>query len=354
MKTIKRKIAIIALVLILMFTGNSLTYAQSAGSTIEFRPSVTQANTGDEFDVDIYVQNPDVQNIISVRSWLSYDSSVLEGVSITTSESLFGLSAPGEDEFSPSDGHVKIGRSNISGGVSDSEAIVAKVRFKVKTTTNMTTEISSHDYQVTELGHTSVNIIEGGFPVNILSQEPDSISIHLNSGSTASTSVLPPSTTEVVVPVDNIGGSIASLERPKNLKANTGSTYVDLKWDLGTESDLMGYNIFYGKTSGTYTRLKTVPKVNSYRIDGLNNNEAYYFAITAYDKLNRQSDYSNEVGIIVNSPLSSTAPFEDISSSLLATIPSQTESGPLVGWVLFSAVGLGGTIAFRRKGNSNL
>lgn len=348
----KRNLAIIITVLTLMILGNSFTYAQQSDATLDFRASTVTANTGDEFDVDVYLKNPGAQNVISVRSWLSYDANALEGVSITTSDSLFTLSAPGEDAFSASEGYVKVGRSNISGGVADSESIVAKVRFRVKTATGMTTTISAHDYQVTELGHTSVNIIEDGFPVNILSEKPEEVTIVLNGGASNTGSTTDTTTTDVDVTTttDSIGGNgVASLNRPENLKANTGYGYVDLRWDIGDDEDLSGYNIYYGKTSGHYSRRKAVAKVNSYRIDSLNNGEAYYFAITAYDNLGRESDYSNEVGIIVNEPLSSTSPFEDIIAALLAVVPEQPQNGPIVTWVLFSAVGLGGTLAFRKK-----
>jgi hypothetical protein len=92
-----------------------------------------------------------------------------------------------------------------------------------------------------------------------------------------------------------------------------------------------------------------VGQVNQYRLDGLHNNEVYYFAITAYDAQSRESDYSDEVAIIINVPLSSTAPFEGFADSLLAQIPVQPQNGPLVGWLAFSAFGLGGTLAFRKK-----
>jgi len=145
------------------------------------------------------------------------------------------------------------------------------------------------------------------------------------------------------------GIGFANLQRPQNLRVNTGPGYVDLKWDFSDEPDLVGYNIYYGKTSGMYTRRRTVGRVNQYRLDGLHNGEVYYFAVTAYDSQFRESDYSDEVAIIINEPLSSTSPFDEILASLLARIPLQPQNGPLVGWLAFSALGLGGTLAFRKK-----
>ncbi len=341
----KRIIATITLALTVLLSGGSAVYAQQGDATLELKSSVMSANAGDEFDVQVVVKNPGTQSIISVRSWLSYDMNALEGLDVKTDDSPFTLSAPGEDGFD-TEGHAKIGRSNISGGFKDAEGVVATVHFKVKTANPVTTVIKFYDYQVSELGHTSVNVIDSGFPVNILAEEPKEIQIQLNAGATVPTQTQP--APEVTAPEIG-GGGYANLVRPANLKANTGPGYADLKWDLSSETELVGYNVYYGKNSGQYTRVRTVGKVNRYRIEDLINNEVYYFAVTAYDNLNRESDYSDEVGIIVNQPLSSTSPFEDILAAMLAKIPGQPQNGPLVGWLVFSAVGLGGTVAFRRK-----
>lgn len=326
--------------------GNTIVTAQQADAMLEFEPSVTEARVGDEFDVDIMLKNPGLQNVISVRAWLTFNPDILEGVGINTDDSPFTLSAPGETEFSQNEGRVKLGRSNISGGFSEAEVKVATVRFKVKTPYAVEALIEAYDYQVTELGHTSVNIIDQGFPVNILSEEPEAVRVNLNPGAAPYESEdATPTQTEVTV----TGFGFADLMRPQNLRVITGPGYVDLKWDLSDEPDLRGYNLYYGKTSGQYTRRRTLGPVSQYRLDGLHNNEVYYFAITAYDDQSRESDYSDEVAVIINMPLSSTAPFEDFSASLLAQIPTQPQNGPLVGWLAFSAFGLGGTLAFRKK-----
>ena len=352
----KRKLAFIIAFLTLLFVGNSMASAQESDAVLELRPSVTSAVQGDEIEVDVVLKNPGHQSVISVRAWLDYNPNALEGLNIVTQDSPFTLAAPGEDKFNAAEGHAEIGRSNISGGVTDSEVVVATVRFRVKTASPLTTSISPYDYQVTELGHTSVNIIDQGFPVNILSEEPDAIQIKLNNGSSiggegeGEGGGEGEGETENSDDVVDIGGSgFADLLRPQNLKAHTGDGYVDLKWDMGTESTLSGYNIYYGKTSGHYTRRRTVSKTDHYRIDGLYNNEVYYFAITAYDGLDRESDYSDEVGIIVNQPLSSTSPFDDFLNQLLAKLPTQPQNGPLMGWLIFSAIGLAGAILFRKQ-----
>lgn len=346
------------LLLVISTVGYSLVFA-AGDASLELKPSVTDAKMGDEFTVDIELKNPGAQSVISVRSWLEYNPAALSAENIDTSKSAFTLAAPGEDEVNAGEGHVQIGRSNISGGVTDAESTVATVRFRVLAGNAQTSEIKFYDYQVSELGHTSVNIIDSGFPVNILSEEPKSIKINLNpGGAPIATPVLvttnPAPVTTLPADTGMGGGTIisSSLLPAVNLRANTGSGYVDLKWDSPADSYRAGYNIYYGKVSGQYSRRRSIGDYDNYRIEGLTNNETFYFAVTSYDLYNQESDYSNEVGIIVNQPLSSTNPYANFIQQALARIPAQPQNGPLTGWLLFSATGLSGAIFYgRRKRN---
>ncbi len=346
----------------LLLAGTHFALAEGSDAELSLKPSATSAAKGQEFTVDVILKNPSKQNVISVRSWLSYDPMLLQATALDTKDSPFGLAAPGEDNISAAEGRVMIGRSNITGGVTDAEVKVATVHFQVQGAVAAKATLSFFDYQVSELGHTSVNIIDSGFPLNILGKEPDKLVIDLNPGVVAPapitpapvvtpvTPVTPPATT--VTPTYGVGGDSgfsSTLVRPLNLMANTGSGTIDLKWDMASDPARVGYNIYYGKTSGQYTRRRTIGNVNAFRLDGLTNNEAYYLSVTAYDALNRESDYSNEVGILVNQPLSSTAPFQTSFDQNYQKIPSQPQNGPLMGWVLFSSAGLSASILFGRK-----
>lgn len=337
------------LAVLILFAGYTWVFAQGEAELM-LQPSATEAAQGQEFSVDIVLKNPGLQNVISVRSWLTYDPSVLEALTISTGDSLFTLSAPGEDTISAGEGRVKIGRSNIEGGVSEAETTVATVNFRALAVSAITATIGFYDYQVSELGHTSVNIIDEGFPLNILSEEPESIQLSLNPG-VAPPPVVTPEPTPTPTPTPPVGGEAfaADLARPINLKVNTGPGYVDLKWDAAFDSARVGFNIYYGQTSGQYTRRRTIGNEDNYRFTGLNNNETYYFALTAYDQFNRESDYSNEVGVIINQPLSSTNPFEALVASALGAVPFQPQNGPLAYWLIFSAAGLSGAILFGRR-----
>lgn len=65
----------------------------------------------------------------------------------------------------------------------------------------------------------------------------------------------------------------------------------------GTElTDLAGFKIYYGKSSGSYSEVTDInnPLTTEYMIEGLAEG-TYYFAATAYDAIGNESDYSTEV-----------------------------------------------------------
>jgi len=321
--------------LLFFLVGRPVTHAQQADATLELMPSTNQVAVGDEFDVTVMLNNPGQQRVISVRSWLEYDPDRLQVVSIDTQNSPFSLSAPGENEFSAAEGLVKIGRSNISGGFSEAQATVAIIRFKVIGASVARATVSPYNFQTSELGHTSVNIIDQGFPVNILSARPDAATVALGAGE--------------ITPIPDSGSELATLMRPSNLKINTGPGHVDLKWEATTEAELEGYYIYYGKNSGRYTRRRALAALNEYRLEGLNEGEAYYFALTAFDANDNESDYSDEVAVIINEPLSSTAPFEDMTDLMLASVPEHSENGSSVWWLGFAALAFAGMLTFRKR-----
>ncbi len=76
------------------------------------------------------------------------------------------------------------------------------------------------------------------------------------------------------------------------LKADT---FVRLAWDMNTESDLAGYRIHYGTSSGRYTSSTDVGLVNVISVSNLQANTTYYFVVTALDRAGNESTYSNEV-----------------------------------------------------------
>ena len=69
---------------------------------------------------------------------------------------------------------------------------------------------------------------------------------------------------------------------------------VMLTWNPSTNSDVAGYNIYYGTVSHVYTNVTSVGNVTNATIDGLNEGTTYYFSATSYDSATNQSPFSNE------------------------------------------------------------
>jgi fibronectin type 3 domain-containing protein len=80
------------------------------------------------------------------------------------------------------------------------------------------------------------------------------------------------------------------------LSATVAGT-ASLTWNANTDSDLAGYKVYQGTSSGTYTApVGTIPKgTTSYTVTGLQTGTTYFFIITAYDSAGNESLHSNEV-----------------------------------------------------------
>lgn len=74
---------------------------------------------------------------------------------------------------------------------------------------------------------------------------------------------------------------------------------VSLKWDANTEPDLAGYKLYSGTQSREYEAPVNVGNVTQFTVTGLLEKETYYFAVTAFDTEDRESDYSNEVSTTI-------------------------------------------------------
>jgi hypothetical protein len=115
---------------------------------------------------------------------------------------------------------------------------------------------------------------------------------------------------------------IANLITP-----NVFAAQVTLAWDRNTESDLAGYRIHHGSTSGSYSMHIDVHNVTTYTVTGLTEGQTYYFAATAYDSAGNESGYSNPVSYSV--PAANGAPSTP-------AVPSGPASAPVNAAVSFS------------------
>ena len=75
--------------------------------------------------------------------------------------------------------------------------------------------------------------------------------------------------------------------------ANAAS--VTLVWDPNAEPDISGYRLYYGMASGTFESVIDVGNQTTYNFSDLEDAKVYYFVVTAYDILGRESDFSSEL-----------------------------------------------------------
>ena len=321
-----------------LFIFAPLTFALAADAGITLR----QVALGEsQVSVSIHVANPSQQMVKSVQSWLKYDPSVLKGLSIDTNDSPFDFVAPGENNFDDTKGLVKIGRSTLEEGVNTQDIFIANVTFQRLTSAQ--TDISFFNFQVGNESNTSVRVFDGGFPVNILKKQPQVFTV---AGDTPMQQETP---TQVVVEPNETLPAIAYKQVP-NFKVTTGPEYAVLAWDK--MEGVSGYHVYYSTTSGRYIQRRSVGNTNEYYLDGLKTGDVYYFAVTAYDALKQESDYSQEVQVRVGYPDSSTAPLVFTKAKQMIEKTTQhVQTGPAE--TLFFLFILSGIVSFffvkRRK-----
>lgn len=76
-----------------------------------------------------------------------------------------------------------------------------------------------------------------------------------------------------------------------------------LEWQSSPDSDVAGYRVYHGIQSRTYIQGKgsglDAGRVTDYTIKGLQPGSVVYVAVTAYDVVGNESDYSAELSWIV-------------------------------------------------------
>lgn len=267
---------------------------------------------GDTVDLDVVLTNPSLQPIQSVQSWLAYDPAVLQGQDVRVADT-FPLVAPGEQTFSAERGVVRIGASNVSGGMRDPEITFARVTFQVLASVTDPVHIRFHEFSLLgQEGKTKVLLVEGGSTVNVLRTRPKDLLLSsapaplLPTTPGPTTPLLPPGTLPPLLPDDGF-----TRLQPLELRAATEDDRVYLIWVPLTDPRVIGYNVYYGAVSGRYVQRRTVASgITGVLVRGLPAGKRYYFAVTAYDASERETEFSYEVAVVVGDPGSSTAPFD--------------------------------------------
>lgn len=94
-------------------------------------------------------------------------------------------------------------------------------------------------------------------------------------------------------------GSSTPPATPTGLAAVAGDEEVTLTWNANSETDVRGYNIYWGSASGDLneTVFIAAPSTTT-TVSGLDNGTTYYFAISAEDWSGNKSPRSSEVGAL--------------------------------------------------------
>src|ERR1044071_3074726 len=82
-----------------------------------------------------------------------------------------------------------------------------------------------------------------------------------------------------------VGGFLAS----PNIHA------VTLAWDPSASAGVNGYRLYWGAASRSYTNFVDVGNVTSGSVSNLSTGGPYFFSITAYNTLNVESDFGDEI-----------------------------------------------------------
>ena len=75
------------------------------------------------------------------------------------------------------------------------------------------------------------------------------------------------------------------------------SESIGLSWAPNSESDLAGYKLYRGSSTGQYDWVKDAGLSTIIQVDSLTPNQTYYFTVTAYNTQNLESEPSNVVQV---------------------------------------------------------
>jgi len=344
-------------------TGNCFDYPIRDPQTRE----TEVLSTGDILDVDLYVDNADGLSFQRVRAWIVYDPNVLEGVRIDLAPD-FSLPTPGENDFFPNEGYVKIGAS-AAGELSGGKTVVARIQFRVLDVSVGSTVLSFFDAQSGADSRTGVFVGVPGTETNLLSLDPSQLFVRLNAGaeafvtdtdedlSSGDLSDSAPPVEDSPEPIPEVP-EIFTLLQVQNLRATTEGSAVFLTWDPLPSAKLIGHNVYYGTVSSQYTQRRSLDAAtHSTTIRNLPVGSAYYFAVRGVNGSNEETAYSQEVAVSVSNPGSSTAPLQGQLPQ--GQLPQGTGKSPSLSGstgmpssltlLLVASTIVGMTFAFRRQ-----
>lgn len=353
----------------------STALAQDGGISLELAPHCTSSDrstcprfetldashlktpllkAGDILDIDVVLAGAAGKDAQTVRSFLTYDTKVLEARSVELTDAIQAPS-PGEQTIVKSTGVVKIG-GELKTADYDRIAI-ARVTFRVLSAGTNTT-VAFQNFRDDGAGQTSVNgklqvqekeskglalppctsALVGcrGTPTPLLTTEPSKLiatlaetppaqapaapfaaSVLFPADSTSPTTLaqLPAATNPA--PLAGQGSSTFSLLQVQNVRVTTRDTQIFLGWDQLQSAELAGYNVYYGTVSGKYIQRRSIPSsASSLVLRDLEPGSTYFLAVRAYSNKDQETVFSQEVSIAVGKPETSSSPLTVTQESL--------------------------------------
>ena len=120
------------------------------------------------------------------------------------------------------------------------------------------------------------------------------------------------------------------------------SQSITIAWDPSSSPDIVGYKVYYGGASGTYTNSIVVGNVTTNVIPALTSGASYFLSVTAYDANGKESLFSEEISYTVPSAsvptIALSAPLDGANYTAPATIAlaaSVTSNGHTITKVQF-------------------
>jgi fibronectin type 3 domain-containing protein len=122
---------------------------------------------------------------------------------------------------------------------------------------------------------------------------------------------------------------------------------VNLAWDPNTEPDVAGYRLYYGLGSRNYDQVMDVGNSTSCVVTGLEQGRTYFFAATAVNTANLESDFSNEVSATLSTsnlpPLSNAGSDQNVNEGILITLNGANSTDPEGGALTYAWSQVSGT-----------
>src|SRR5436190_11481760 len=103
---------------------------------------------------------------------------------------------------------------------------------------------------------------------------------------------------------------------------------VILAWNPSPANGVVGYNLYSGTASQTYTNMVSVGNVTNTILTGLVTGKTYFFSVTAIDTAGLESPFSNEIGYSVPTNIvsgtSNNPPTVANTAPVISSVANQT------------------------------